>query len=95
MIDSRPTLIARCAETSDVVEAVRAARWLGLEIAPKPAPDNSKLDGGILIDLSPIREAAVDVEGRRARIGGGALLTCGRQPTRWGWIVRYRAESCQ
>lgn len=78
MIDSRPALIARCGTATDVVRAVAAARDLGLEIAVRggghSVSGQSTVDDGMIIDLSPIREVTVDVDGRRVRVGGGALL---------------------
>jgi FAD/FMN-containing dehydrogenase len=76
MIDRRPALVVRCAETSDVVAAVQFARSQGLEISVRGGghslPGFSTTDGGLVIDLSPMRGVRVDTAGRRAMVEGGA-----------------------
>jgi FAD/FMN-containing dehydrogenase len=75
-IDRRPALIARCAGVSDVVEAVRFARSERLETAVRGGAHNvaghGTCDGGIVIDLSPMRGVEIDPEARTARVQGGA-----------------------
>ena len=77
MIDRRPALVVRCAEVADVVAAVRFARSQGLEIAVRGGghslPGFSTCDGGLVIDLSPMRRVSVDAAGRRAVVEGGAI----------------------
>jgi FAD/FMN-containing dehydrogenase len=79
MHDRRPAAVARCGEAPDVVAALRAAREAGLEVAVRAGghsvPGFGTLDGGLVIDLSPMRWARVDPESRTARVGGG---------TQWG-----------
>ena len=76
MIDRRPALIARCAAVGDVVTAVRFAREHNLLISVKGGGHNvtghAVCDGGLMIDLSPMREAHVDPRGRRVVVGPGA-----------------------
>lgn len=78
MIDRHPTLIARCATTSDVVRAVNFARDNGLVLAVRGGghniAGNAMCDGGIVIDLSQMKAASVDPEARHATIEGGATL---------------------
>ncbi|HWI09575.1 MAG TPA: FAD-binding oxidoreductase [Solirubrobacteraceae bacterium] len=75
MIDRRPEVIARCARTSDVVAAVGFARDSGLPVAVRggghSAPGYGTCDGGIVIDLSPMKEIVVDPDLRTARAGAG------------------------
>ncbi|AXB41646.1 FAD-binding oxidoreductase [Amycolatopsis albispora] len=76
MIDRRPRLIARCASVSDVVRAVHLARERELEIGVR-CGGHSGLglavpEDGLMIDLTPL--SSVRVSGRRAHVGGGALL---------------------
>lgn len=75
MIDRRPEVIARCASTSDVVAAAGFARDSGLPVAVRggghSAPGYGTCDGGIVIDLSPMKEIVVDAARRTARAGAG------------------------
>jgi FAD/FMN-containing dehydrogenase len=78
-IDRRPTVIARCRSTRDVVAAINVAREQGLEISVRGGAHNAAGtavgDDGLMIDLSELREVVVDPELRRVRVGGGALLS--------------------
>ena len=78
MVARKPGLIARCADVSDVQSAVRAASETGILTAIRCGGHSlagfSTCDGGLVIDLSRMREAKVDPEARRARIAGGCLL---------------------
>src|SRR5271170_5289182 len=73
-----PGLIARCADVSDVQNAVRAASEVGIITAIRCGGHSlagfSTCDGGLVIDLSRMRQVIVDPEARRARITGGCLL---------------------
>jgi FAD/FMN-containing dehydrogenase len=75
MIDRRPALIARCAGTSDVIAAVRFARSEGLTVAVRGGAHNvagnATCDGGLVIDLSPMKGAQVDPQARTVRAQGG------------------------
>lgn len=76
LIDKRPALIACCRGTADVVDAVRLADKLGLEVAVRGGGHNvagrSTIDDGLMIDLSPMRGIHVDPVRRTARVQGGA-----------------------
>ena len=67
--DARPAVIARCADVADVQLAVGFARSEGLEVAVRGGshsiPGFSSCDGGIVIDLSPMKAIEVDAGGRR------------------------------
>jgi hypothetical protein len=74
----RPGLIARCADVSDVQTAVRAATATGVLTAVRCGGHSlagfSTCDGGLVIDLSKMRQVVIDPAARRARIDGGCLL---------------------
>ncbi len=78
MIDKRPAAIVRCADAADVMEAVDFVRDNGLELAVRggghSGPGLCLVDGGVTVDLSPMRWVRVDPATRTARVGGGSLL---------------------
>jgi FAD/FMN-containing dehydrogenase len=75
MVDKRPALIAQCTSTSDVVTAVNHARNNGLVVAVRGGghnvAGNASCDGGIVIDLRPMKTVSVDPKGLAARAEGG------------------------
>jgi FAD/FMN-containing dehydrogenase len=75
MIDRRPALIVRCTGTSDVIASVGFARSEGLTVAVRGGSHNvagnATCDGGIVLDLSPMKGVRVDAEGRTVRAQGG------------------------
>jgi FAD/FMN-containing dehydrogenase len=77
-IDKRPALIARCTDTADVTAALRFGRDHGLDMAIRggghSGPGFGVIDGGLVIDLSPMRWVRVDPEAKLVQVGGGARL---------------------
>ena len=77
-IDRRPGLIARCTGVADVLAAVRFAREHELLTAVRGGghsfPGLSVCDGGIVIDLGPMKGIRVDPEARTVRAQAGVLL---------------------
>ena len=75
MIDKRPALIARCQSTADVIDAVRLALGQGLEIAVKAGghgvAGRATTEGGLMIDLSPMKGIYVDPRRRTVRAEPG------------------------
>ena len=75
-IDRRPLAVIRCHSAGDVVAAVRAVSRSGLELAVRGGghslPGFSTSDGGVVIDLSPLKAVDVDPARRWAWAGGGA-----------------------
>src|SRR6266568_1632586 len=78
MIDRRPGAVVRCRAASDVIGAVRLARENGLLVAVRGGghniAGNAVCDGGLLIDLSPMRSVHIDSKGRIARVEPGVTL---------------------
>lgn len=76
MIDRRPRFIVRCQGVSDVLAAVRFAREHDLLVAVRSGGHNvagyATCDGGMMIDLSPMRSVGVDPQARVAWVEGGA-----------------------
>jgi hypothetical protein len=67
--DKRPAVIARCSGVADVIEAVGFGRQTGALVAVRGGGHNvagtSMCDGGLVIDLSPMKGVRVDPPARR------------------------------
>ncbi|HLJ13981.1 MAG TPA: FAD-binding oxidoreductase [Bryobacteraceae bacterium] len=76
MIDRRPAAIARCSGPSDVAAAVRFSADEGLYPAVRGGGHNvaglAMLDGGIVIDVSQMKDIAVNASARTAAAQTGA-----------------------
>ncbi len=77
-IDRLPALIARCSGTADVIAALRFAERTRLPLAVRCGghsfPGQSVCDGGVVIDLGPMKGIRVDPDARTATAQGGVLL---------------------
>src|SRR5919199_3696870 len=75
MIDRRPTLIARCAGVADVIASVQLARDQQLLVSVRCGGHSvagfSVSDGGLMIDLSPMKGVRVDAARRTVRAESG------------------------
>jgi FAD/FMN-containing dehydrogenase len=75
LVNKRPALIARCRGVHDVVDAVNLARKLSLEVAVRGGGHNvagrATVDGGLMIDLAPMKGIYVDPHAGTARAQGG------------------------
>ncbi|MCC7461248.1 MAG: FAD-binding oxidoreductase [Gammaproteobacteria bacterium] len=76
--DRRPALIARCSGAADVVQAVTFARTHELLLAVRGGGHSlsgqSVCEGGMMIDLAPMKAIRVDPASRTARLEPGVLL---------------------
>jgi FAD/FMN-containing dehydrogenase len=75
MIDRYPALIARCTRVDDVVAGVNFARENELLVAVRGGDHNvaghATCDGGLVIDLSPMKRIEIDPVSRIARVEAG------------------------
>jgi FAD/FMN-containing dehydrogenase len=78
MIDRRPAAVIRAAGAADVRRAVRLASEHGLLLAVRGGghniAGNAVCDGGLLLDLTPMRSVRIDPAARTARVEPGATL---------------------
>jgi len=76
MIDKRPAVIARCAGTADVAEAIRFAREYDVPLSVRGGGHNvagtALVDDGVVIDLSAMRAVHADPVGRTVHVQAGA-----------------------
>src|SRR5262249_37814045 len=74
-IDRRPAIIARCAGAADVIAAVNFARNNGLLVSVRGGghnvSGNAVCDGGLMIDLSPMKSVRVDLQGKAVHAEAG------------------------
>lgn len=78
MIDRKPAVIVQCANADDISFAIQHARQNGLEISIRGAGHNiggsAVCEGGMMIDLSMMKNVRIDAENRRAYVEPGATL---------------------
>ena len=76
--DFHPAVIVKCATDSDVAAAIRLARRRELSIAVRSGGTSpggfSSNDGGLVIDLSPMRGLDIDPSATSIRVRGAVLL---------------------
>ncbi len=78
MIDRRPARVVRAAGAADVMRVVDFARTHKALLAVRGGghniAGNAVCDGGLMLDLSPMRAVRVDPRAKRAHVGPGATL---------------------
>ena len=78
IIDRRPALVVRCTGNADVIAAIAFAREQGLPVSVRGGGHNvagtAVAEGGVVLDLGPMRNVSVDLERTTVRAGGGARL---------------------
>jgi FAD/FMN-containing dehydrogenase len=77
MIDRRPALVVRCAGAADVTAGLHFAREHELVVAVRGGGHNvagfGTCDGGVVLDLSPMKGIRVDPRTSTARAEGGVV----------------------
>ena len=75
MINRKPAFIVRCAGVADVISAINFARTYNLLVSVRGGghnvTGNAVCDGGMMIDLSPMKGIHVDPVRRTARVEAG------------------------
>jgi len=78
MIDRRPQLIIRCAGVSDVINGLEFARSHDLTLSVRSGghgvAGSAVCDGGVMLDLSPMKGIRIDPTGRTAEAQAGLTL---------------------
>ena len=73
---ARPAVIARCEDRDDIAAAIRAAREHGLTLSVRGGGHDwagrALTDGGLVIDLRPMRAVTIDADAGVAVAQGGA-----------------------
>jgi len=76
MFDKRPLAVLRAEQVADVIAGVNFARENGLDLSIRDgghsAPGFGTNDGGLVIDMSPMRTVRVDPRNKTARVDAGA-----------------------
>lgn len=87
MIDRRPAVIAQCATPPDVREALELGRKSSYDVAVRAGGHSvsglSTNDGGIVIDVRPMKQIDVDTAACQVRVGAGVT---------WGELDRATQE---
>ena len=86
LVDKHPALIARCHGTADVADALALARASAVEVSVRGGGHNvagrAVTNGGVMIDLSPMKGIHVERAAQTVRAQGGVL---------WGELNREAA----
>jgi FAD/FMN-containing dehydrogenase len=75
VIKRRPAVVVSCATSADVAAGLAFAQVHGLEVSVRGGGHNyaghALTEGGLMIDLTPMKSVAVDAPARRVVCGGG------------------------
>ena len=77
-VERKPALVAACSNPNAVRTAVLAARAAGLPVSVRNGGQDwvgrALRDGGLVLDLTPVRQCLVNVEAFEATISGGVTV---------------------
>jgi FAD/FMN-containing dehydrogenase len=77
MINKKPQLILQCTDKNDVVAAIKFARANQLQVSVRGGghnvAGNAVTEGGIMIDLSPMKSIQIDLLALTARVEPGVI----------------------
>ncbi|MBV8352284.1 MAG: FAD-binding oxidoreductase, partial [Verrucomicrobia bacterium] len=77
-VERRPALVTACSNTNDVRTALLAARATGLPVSVRNGGQDwvgrALRDGGLVLDLTPMRQCSVNVDALEATVSGGVTI---------------------
>jgi FAD/FMN-containing dehydrogenase len=77
-VEHKPALVTACSNTNDVRTALLAARATGLPVSVRNGGQDwvgrALRDGGLVLDLTPMRQCSVNVEALEATVSGGVAV---------------------
>src|SRR5215469_3066482 len=77
-VDRKPALIIACCTANDVRAALRAARAGGVPVSVRNGGQDwvgrALRDGGLVLDLTSMRQCSVNVEALEATVSGGVTV---------------------
>lgn len=78
-VEHRPRLVAQCRSVTDIQAVLRVAKKYGIPISVRGGGQDwvgrSLRDGGLVIDLSGMRQVSLDLSAREATVAGGATAS--------------------
>jgi FAD/FMN-containing dehydrogenase len=87
VIERRPAVVVSCASSGDVVSALTCAQERGLDVSVRGGGHNyaghALCDGGLMIDLTPMKSIVVNAPGRRVCVAV--------EPPGGSWMPRRRS----
>lgn len=83
-VERRPALVTTCSNSNDVRTALLAAQAAGLSVSVRNGGQDwvgrALRNGGLVLDLIPMRQCSVDVEALEATVSGGVTTKVRERP---------------
>jgi hypothetical protein len=77
-VERKPALVTGCSNTNDIRTALLAAQTAGLPVSVRNGGQDwvgrALRDGGLVLDLTPMRECSVNAEALEATVSGGVTV---------------------